>query len=200
MWWGLCSTDSKDAIQCSLSTRTIHYLIQYVLPCVINITWPTAWGCRCCSGVRLPRHTEVTRKLSQAKLWTPDKSLVKATRTWILLKVNGVWFGAKKPLNSLKRLGGSSLDLMAYFLWQGTRYIILTSGRKFAVNLRVDFFVSNVASDFFHCFSYDGDNQDKALRTSKQWFQYQYCGTCVYGYTTDTNEYLEGRVKHQLWH
>lgn len=41
MWWGLCSIDSHNAIQFSLSVRTIPYLIQCVMPCVINLTWAT---------------------------------------------------------------------------------------------------------------------------------------------------------------
>lgn len=45
---------------------------------------------------------------------------------------------------------------------------MFTSGWKLAVNLRVDFFVSNVASYFLYRFSYDGDDQHKTLRREKE--------------------------------
>lgn len=50
-----------------------------------------------------------------------------------------------------------------FFLYWGTRFLILTSCWKLAVNLRVHFFVSNVASYFFNCLSHDGNNQNKTL-------------------------------------
>lgn len=62
------------------------------------------------------------------------------------------------------------LRMNIFYIITGPRYLILTSCGKLAVNLRVHFLVSKVASYFFNGVSYDGNTQNKTLERQKEQF------------------------------
>lgn len=86
-----------------------------------------------------------------------------------------------------------------------SRLLVLTSCWQLAVNLRVHFFVSNVASYFFNCLSHDGNSQDKTLESEmsklKKYFSPKkrttnllYIWECCSNYVYDEH-FLQKRTK-----